>query len=246
MQHRKPEARRRAPALAVLALALTACGDCPDSFELTERALVRPDQRIVLTAPDGELEVVGRERAAMLEVEARGCRARGGARIVLDTLAGARSVRVVAPHADVRAYVPAGAEVEVRHGSGGVEVRAVGPTMVETRGGAVRVQQVIGSVVITAGPGTLYVREVVGDVEIEDGPGAIFVEGVMGSVRLRDGSGGIHAREIEGDVIVEADGSGSIDARTVAGDFVVRAKSDDRRMISHGDVGGRVQLPDAY
>jgi len=245
MPGQRPKLKALRPVFLALAALATACGDCPDGFELTERALVRPDQRIVLTAPDGELQVIGRERATTLELEARGCRARAGARIVQDTLDGARNVRVVAPHATVRAFVPAGSELVVHHGSGEVTVRAVGPTLLETRGGAVRVEQVIGPVGIVAGPGTLYVREIIGDVEIVDGPGALFVEGVMGSVRLRDGSGGIHAREIEGDLIVEADGSGAIDARTVAGDFVVAAKTDDHRMIRHNDVAGRVRIPEA-
>ena len=235
---------RRIVVLAAIVSALGACGDCPDAFELSESRMVRPDQRIVLTAPDGELTIVGRERATMLEIEARGCRARGGASIVFDTTDGVRDVRVAARHADVRAVVPAGAELVVRHGSGDVEMRAVGPTMIATRGGGVRIEQVIGHVSVNAGPGTLYVREVVGDVEVVDGPGAIFVEGVMGDVRLRDGSGGIHVREVEGSVLVEADGSGAIDARELAGDFVVQAKSDDVRMIRTNDVGGRVQLPD--
>ena len=229
---------------AIVALCTAACSDCPDSFELTERRVVRPGERVVLTAPDGDLRVFGRERTSMLEVEARGCRARGEASIEADTGEGYAGLRVVARHADVTAIVPAGTELVVRHGSGDLELRALGPTEVEQRGGDVQLDQFVGSVRVRAGAGTLYVRDVMGDVEIADGPGAIFVEGIAGSVRVRDGSGGIHLREIEGDAVVAGDGSGAIDART-SGEFIVRAKLDDLQMIRYDDVAGAVDLPSA-
>lgn len=226
-----------------LLLALTGCGDCPDAFALSEQRVVRAGQRVVLTAPDGRLTVTGRERAATIEIEARGCRARGDTRIAFDTADGATGARVIARHADVRVHVPAGVELHVLHGSGDVDVSAVGPTTLEKRGGDVHITQAIGTAVVTAGPGTLYVRGVVGDVEVVDGPGAIFIEDVTGAVRMRDGSGGIHLRDIEGDVAIDADGSGGIDVRRVGGDFIVRAKSDDVRAVRHRDVSGRVSLP---
>lgn len=224
-------------------LLLGACGDCPDAFELSEEVMVRPDQRIVLSVPDGELTVMGRERSSMVAIEARGCRARAGVRIAEETRFDARLLEVVAPHANVRAWVPAGSEIEIQHGSGDMEVRAVGPALVATRGGDVRIEQVVGNVLVQAGPGTLYVREVVGDVQVMDGPGALFVENVMGSARIRDGSGGIHLREIGGDVVIDGDGDGSIDARNLGGSLTVRAKTDDERMIRWNDVAGDVTLP---
>lgn len=220
-----------------------ACGDCPDAFDLSEEVTVRPDQRIVLSVPDGQLIVMGRERSSMVEIEARGCRTRGGARIAEETRLDARVFEVVAPHANVRAWVPAASEIEIQHGSGDVEVRAVGPALVATRGGDVRVEQVVGNVLVQAGPGTLYVREVVGDVQVMDGPGALFVENVMGSARIRDGSGGIHLRAIGGDVVIEGDGDGAIDARNLGGALTVRAKTHDERMIRWNDVAGGVTLP---
>lgn len=232
-------------AALLLACALTACSDCPDRFELAERQVVRPGDAIVLTAPDGELRVIGRERSAMLEVEAHGCRARDDARIVADSTAEGRGLRVVARHADVRAIVPAGAEVIVRHGSGDTEMRALGPTTLTTRGGDTRITQIVGDLAVRAGAGALYVLDVTGDVALVDGPGAIFVERVAGSVRARDGSGGIHLRDVEGDVLVEADGSGAIDARTIGGSLEVRAKRGDLRMIRHDEVAGGVRLPEA-
>lgn len=242
--HRAKLNARVLAALIAACTLLSACGgDCPDAFELTERVEVRPDERIALTVPDGELRVIGRERSALVEFEARGCGAGTDARIALDSTGADRMLEVVAPRADVRAWVPAGAEVEIRHGAGDVEVRAVGPALIATRGGDVRVAQVVGNVVVQAGPGSLYVREVVGDMQVMHGPGALFVEGVMGGVRLRDGSGGIHLREIEGDVVIEGDGGGAIDARDVGGSLTVRAKSVDRRMIRWNDVAGDVRLP---
>lgn len=238
---------RRSSTFSALACALllAACADCPDAFELSERVEARPDDRILITAPEGELRVIGRERSATVEIEARGCRAREGARIRHDSTASGHRLEVLAPHADVRAWVPAGAEVEIQHGSGDLEVRAVGPVVIASRGGDVRVEQVVGTVVVQAGSGSLYVREVVGDVAVMDGPGALFVENVMGGARIRDGSGGIHLREIEGDVVIEGDGSGAIDARALGGALTVRAKSDDVRMIRWNDVAGDVTLPAA-
>ena len=240
--HRNAARLRRAVIVAALPLSFGACGDCPDAFELSERSAVRPDEAIGTTTPDGELTILGRERAATIELDARGCRARGGARIAMDSTAG-RRLRVDAPHADVRATVPAGSEMFVTHGSGDVELRALGPTTVVVRGGDVRIDQIVGLVRVRAGAGTLYVRDVIGDVEIIDGPGAVFVEGIAGSVTVRDGSGGIYLREIEGDVFIESDGSGAIEARTIGGDFVVRAKLGDPRQIRYDDVAGSVRLP---
>lgn len=246
MSHCPASARTLFPKalLLLLAASLASCDDCPDPFELAERVEVRPDERVVLTAPDGGLRVMGRERSAMIEIEARGCRVGQDTRIALDSMGAERLIEVVAPYADVRAWVPAGAEVEILHGSGNVEVRAVGPALIATRAGDVRIAQVVGSVVVQAGPGSLYVREVVGDVKVMHGPGALFIESVMGGVRLRDGSGGIHLREIEGDVVIEGDGGGAIDARDLGGSLTVRAKSADARMIRWTDVAGAVQLPD--
>ena len=243
---RQRPAKAQSPTLKALLLTLSlgACGDCPDPFELSARAVVLPGQRILLIVPDGELRVIGRERSPAVDIEARGCRARG-ARIQDETNADARILDVVAARANVRAWVPAGAEIEIRHGAGDVELSTVGPALFATRDGDVRIEQVIGNVVVQAGAGSLYVREVVGDVQVLDGPGALFVEGVMGSARIRDGSGGIHLREIEGDVIVVGDGSGAIDARGIGGALVVRAKSDDERMIRWNDVAGEVSVPGA-
>ena len=247
-QRPKPKARSRSGAtLAILALALPACADCPDPFELRERRMLIPGQTVRLEAEDGEMRVIGRERATAIEIVATGCGAggsAGGAAIVIDTTAGERVFRVRAARADVRVVLPAGAPVDVRHGDGDLEVRAVGPAVVQTGSGRAVVEQTIGHVRVGAGAGSLYVRSVVGDVELGDGAGGIFVEGIEGSVRVRDGSGGIHAREVLGDLIVDSDGSGEIDAVGIAGDLVVRGKSEDLRRIRHSDVGGLVLLPD--
>ena len=240
MGHRKP---RVWLLVAVVPLAAGACADCRDPFELDERRLLVPGQRVVLTVPDGRLDVTGRERLQTLEVHATGCGASADARIEVDTGGAERAVRIVAERADVRVLLPAAAPLVVHHGAGGAELRAVGPLTLTQRGGDARLEQIIGSVEVVAGPGTLYVREVVGDVDVVDGAGALFVEGVMGAVRIRDGAGGIHLREIEGDVVVEVDGAGTIDARDLAGDLTVRAKTDDARMIRHDHVAGRVRLP---
>ena len=241
-------AHRSSPIAVTLALAssvLTACSDCPDAFELAERVEVRPDQRVVLVVPDGGLRVIGRERSPRFEVEARGCQVRGDAHVQADSSDAARTIEVFAALAEVRAWVPAGAEVEVQHGSGDVDVRAVGPSIIVTGQGDVRIAQVVGNVVVQAGSGSLYVREVVGDVHVMDGPGALFIEDVMGSVRLSDGSGGVHLRGIQGDVVIDGDGSGAIDARDIGGALVVRAKAEDLRMVRWHDVAGGVQLPAA-
>lgn len=230
-------------ALAFVPL-LTACGGCPDPFELSERVVLGAGEAITLIAPDGELRVGGRERSMVLELQAHGCRANGDERVTLDSTDATRVVRVLARHADVRVVVPAGTALSLTHGSGDVEIRGVGPTSLSKRGGDTRITQVIGGATIYAGPGALYVRDVLGDVELTDGPGAAFVEGIDGAVRISDGSGGIYLRQIEGGVLIERDGSGAIEARTVRGDFEVRAKAADLRLIRYDDVKGEVVLPD--
>jgi hypothetical protein len=240
----KPKAQSPATLLALLfTVVATACSDCPRPFELSERRLLAPGQGVVLTVPDGELDISGRERQQTLEVRVSGCGASRETRIEVDTGRAERNVRIVAGRADVHVLLPAAAPLVVRHGAGRAALRAVGPLTLVQRAGDARVEQVVGSVTIAAGAGTLYVREVVGDVELMDGSGAMFVEGIMGDVRMRDGAGGIHLRTIEGDVTVESDGDGAIDARDVAGHLTVRAKTQDARMIRYARIGGLVTLP---
>ena len=229
--------------ILAIAAALAACADCPDTFELREQRALQVGQRVMLTVPDGELSIVGRERTTALEIEATGCVAGREPRLVLDSIDGQVHARLHAPHADVRAWLPAGVPVEVRHGAGAVRWRGTGSATLNTGSGRTVVEEVVGDVRVSAGPGALYVRQVLGGVEVVAGAGPLFVDDIVGDVRVRDGAGGIHIRRVDGDVVIEEDGAGAIEVREVAGDFIVRAKSADPRLIRYDSVSGRASLP---
>lgn len=139
-------------------------------------------------------------------------------------------------------HLPASVGVEIRDGSGSIEVENTGALSIDDGSGSIEVRGVRGPVRIEDGSGEMTIRDVTGDVRIDDGSGSIEIRSIRGSVVIdEDGSGSIDIAGVTGNVIVEDDGSGSIDVQDVGGDFEVRR--DGSGGISSGNIRGKVLIP---
>jgi hypothetical protein len=144
---------------------------------------------------------------------------------------------------DLELRVPADVAVDVKDGSGEIDVDSVASLRIEDDSGEIDVTDVNGDLSIRDGSGEIDVVDVDGTVVIEDGSGEIDVEDVRGSVTVeRDGSGQITIRGVERDVLIRHDGSGGIRVEDVAGDFTV--EEDGSGGITHERVEGRVEIPE--
>jgi hypothetical protein len=144
---------------------------------------------------------------------------------------------------DLTVDVPAGLAVEVRDGSGEVEVSDVASLDIRDGSGEMKLRRIHGDARIEDGSGSMDVREVDGSVLVdEDGSGEIVIAQVGRDVEIgEDGSGSITITNVKGSVRIGSDGSGSIRAEEIAGDFQVR--SDGSGGISVRAIGGRVDIP---
>ena len=141
---------------------------------------------------------------------------------------------------DLTIVVPAGTDLEIDDGSGGIDLVDVGHVRLEDGSGSVYIEGA-ESVVLDDGSGGVTVVDVRGDVRVEDGSGEIEIRGVGGEVVVDDGSGSIDIESVGGSVFVEEMGSGRLTVDDVDGDLVV---DDGRReRIRHSNVRGELDLP---
>ena len=101
---------------------------------------------------------------------------------------------------DFDVSVPANVAVEVRDGSGSIDIDNV------------------ASVDLNDGSGSIEIENVSGSIRITDGSGSIDVKKVGGSVTVTaDGSGSVSVADVKGDFTVGKKGSGHIDYERVSG-----------------------------
>jgi hypothetical protein len=143
---------------------------------------------------------------------------------------------------DLVLEVPTGVRLDVKDGSGEVEIRNVGALRLEDGSGDLTVENVAGDVEIDDASGELRARGVHGDLEVTDGSGGIEVKDVDGGFTVdEDGSGGIVAEGVRGTVHVRRDGSGEIRVSDVGGDFVI--DRDGSGGVSSRNVKGQIRMP---
>jgi hypothetical protein len=153
--------------------------------------------------------------------------------------------------ADVTVLAPAHLALEIRDGTGDIDVRGFASLELDDENGDVTIEAIAGDVEIEDGTGDLRLMGVGGAVSIDDGNGDLdlididgplelfdgsgdaWIEGVRADVRIEDGNGDLDIRAIDGDVTID-DGSGDIDVRGVSG--VVRIH-DGNGDIHAEDVG---------
>ena len=113
---------------------------------------------------------------------------------------------------DYEISVPSTVALNLRSGSGDVEVDHVGRFLAATSGsGSVRAHGVKGSADLRSGSGDIELQEeAAGDVKAQTGSGSIRINGLNGGLSARTGSGDIEANgRVSGDARL-ANGSGSV------------------------------------
>lgn len=207
--------------------------------EIDTTLAVRQGQRLEVSAPAGEITVHAWPRSEV-RIQAS---ATGGARVEIDVLPTALSVRTAARRDQggrvsyritVPPWMPLGLSgVNTRIDVAGVE----GPVSAET---------VNGDMTLKGGSGVVSLRSVQGDVSLEGAKGRIDASSVNSDVTVRDVSGDIQVQTVSGALTLERVQSGNVDANTVNGDvsYAGAIRPDGRyRLVTHsGDL--TVAVPD--
>lgn len=124
------------------------------------------------------------------------------------------------PSIHLEVFVPKRMALEIKDGSGSVEIRDVsGDIDLDDGSGSIKVIDAGGGVKVKDGSGSLVIDGAGGDVAIVDGSGSISLKRVAGSAVIKDGSGSIEVAEVGGDLTIPEAGSGSVDVRDVHGRF---------------------------
>lgn len=224
--------------MAVLALALAACGPGESQSALDQRVAVRPG---ALLQVDVDLGEETRPDRVALEVRSHDADEVWAVADVSGPGSGSVSFRVEHGDAGVRLYARAGGLGSWLFGGPSVQLRVFVPREF--------------SVDLRSASGPIRIEDVTGAVRARTTDGRIDVRGVEGPVRLRTGAGEVAVTEVQGDVEVRAEqGSvdlawitGAIDARTGQGDLKVRhvdgpiaLRADDGELELR-DLRGRVE-----
>jgi hypothetical protein len=210
--------------------------------------------RVRVEAKAGSLKITGEEGLTEVRAQGEACAESRESleKVQLRAERSGEEVRVVVdiPESwgeqgglDLEVRVPASLAVEVKDGSGEVEVDGVASLRLEDGSGEIDVTDVGGDVSIHDSSGEMNVVDVEGSVVLEDGSGEIDVKDVRGSVTVEgDGSGEIEIRGVGGDVLIRRDGSGDIRVEDVGGDFTV--EEDGSGDITYERVEGQVKVPE--
>ena len=262
---------RTLAAAAVLATALTAAAD--DNFDRTLTVGAQPDLYIstnsgsirVNPGSDGRIHIVAHLRSGW---GAGGDTASRIQRIVANPpiQQSGNSIHVGEPsdralynniNIDYEITAPASVALNLRSGSGDVEVNHLGRFLSGTSGsGSVRAHGLRGPATLQSGSGDIEVQEeAAGDIKATTGSGSIRVNGFSGGLNLRTGSGDLEANGRLTGAARMSSGSGSVrmnlqpearfslDASTGSGSIRInfpnapQASSDSRQHVT-GPVNG--------
>jgi len=129
--------------------------------------------------------------------------------------------RNVSAAIDLTVEVPQRLNLEVRDGSGSLEIQDIDGYLDLIDGsGSIRLARIGGDTQVEDGSGSTGIEQIGGNLELTDGSGGVKIEGVKGNVEVKDGSGGLQIRDIRGDVEVE-DGSGGMEIIHVGGNVTI-------------------------
>ena len=120
------------------------------------------------------------------------------------------------PYIDLLVEVPAALVLNIKDGSGPIQIDDVSADIELIDGSGSIVMNHIGKLVLVDGSGSINISEAKGAIELQDGSGSIKVNQVSGLVKINDGSGGIDVANTKGLTIVNS-GSGSVDYQNIDG-----------------------------
>lgn len=255
--------------LLTLAAPAVAADDCDHSKPVSLELDASDAAGLDIDAEAGFLVIEGIDSTTTVQVEATACASderllddirlesgRRGDRLWIDVdipdrLFGWHSTARL----DLTVHVPARLALDVRDGSGSIDIRHVGTLELEDGSGEIDISDVDGDVDLDDGSGEIDVTDVDGRVLLRDGSGSITLRNIRGEVRIdSDGSGEIDIADVDGDVEIGDDGSGGIDVRDVTG--AVRIGSDGsgsiwiarvgRGFVLESDGSGSVHVEDVH
>ncbi len=257
----------------LLSLSLLAMGCLPEERLVTQFDEVLPAEGITsmdIVAGAGDLRVEGLEGLEEIRVEVRIFTQLGACEQdeeVLDeldyelyaTTEGEARLWVdvdddwMAYWADVVVQIPAALDLQVRDGSGDLEISDVASLVLDDELGDASIERIAGEVEIEDGSGDLRIAhiggaltlndengdtnilDVAGPTQIADGTGDLWIEEVYAHLRIEDGSGDMALRFIDGDVDID-DGGGDIEVRDVSGTVRIHDESGDIHAEDVGDL----------
>jgi hypothetical protein len=124
--------------------------------------------------------------------------------------------------ADIRVMVPAGRDVRVYIGAGGIKADGVRADLtLDTHSGEVTATRIRGRVVADTGSGRVSLSEIQGDVTADTGSGRVTLTGIRGDRVLVDtGSGRVTASDVTAERIDVDTGSGSVSLDRVSSSYI--------------------------
>lgn len=221
---------------------------------------VRDADRITVVARAGSLRIDGRDGARSVTVRgtARASSRQGleEVQLIAEQRDGAIYIEADIPEhnrsdwdddhqaLDLTIEVPTDLPLEVRDGSGDLEIRNVGALDLTDGSGDAIVEHIGGNLRVRDGSGDLHINDVHGNVDVSDGSGDLEIRDVRGGVEVgQKGSGDLTIRNVVQSVHIGSKGSGNVDAQHVGGDFIVDRKGSGD--IQYDDVKGRVDVPES-
>ncbi|MEM1248280.1 MAG: DUF4097 family beta strand repeat-containing protein [Acidobacteriota bacterium] len=124
--------------------------------------------------------------------------------------------------ADVLVRVPAGAQLELRHGVGAITANGVDADMtLDISSGGIDASDITGELVVDTGSGNVVLTDIQGNVVADTGSGAVSASLVSGrSLSIDTGSGSVSIADIDTDTLEIDTGSGGVEGAAI------RAESD--------------------
>lgn len=142
----------------------------------------------------------------------------------------------------LHATVPEATRVQVKTGSGDVDVKQVAALSIDVGSGDVKARDVRGLTVADVGSGDVDLDRIGALQLISLGSGDLLARGIGGDAKLGSvGSGDIALERVAGSVTLDRIGSGDLEVRDVRGDLQVRSIGSGS--VKHAGVAGRVDIP---
>lgn len=142
----------------------------------------------------------------------------------------------------LHASLPDSTRVQLKTGSGDVDVARVAALSVDVGSGDVKARQVRGLTVADVGSGDVELDDIGSLQVISLGSGDLLARGIGGDAKLGSiGSGDVALERVAGSVSLERIGSGDLEVRDVRGDL--RVHSVGSGSVKHAGVAGRVDVP---
>jgi len=134
---------------------------------------------------------------------------------------------------DIEVGLPAGMRLDVRTGSGDVEIAdREGPVEIDTGSGDVEVGVAAAGLDVNTGSGDVEVETARHVVNLDTGSGDIFVGGIGGNGKISTGSGDVTVRKVAGEIGVGT-GSGDVEINNSVGAVEVDTGSGDVDILHH-------------